>query len=515
MAKDTYGERRLKRAVIHFVGGRVAQALARAGLILVLVRVLPVADYGAYMLIVGLSELMLQVVSFGITPIAQRFMPELIQTLNLRRLLHFVATLVLLQILVLSLTTAGLGLGWRSITPLLGFSPEQTEATRYAVILFLLVPAFRFSGELLEALLEQGRAQTARALMPLGRMIGILILIGVGRTPDLSVLVIVDIVVTLICLILGYKLLYSSLIAQHATGSESGQIPLRQMAEFGWHMAAADLLGSTKQPGAIRMALANTLGVVDSGLFAFLQSLERLISRYLPGTLLRGIVRPMLLTRAFEPGGMSIVEAGTGLLLKTNMLIIAAGCVVIAVGGDELVDLISGGKFKDAGFTLLLMFLVMGITAQRTVIEMVMQVTGHTKTLRTTAIIAPIALAAVWAFSKYGLNVAIIIIAVGAALSNGIAMSVLARSSTGFHFDWRGFFAMTVPAAVAIFLGWWLARSMHQVPAAALALMFFGIALLVTRPFTLRESRIVERATGPWASRLFKPFAKSTPDRAN
>ncbi len=512
MGKDTYGESRLKRALVHFVGGRAAQAVARAGLILVLVRVLNVRDYGVYMLIVGLSEMMLQVASFGVLPVAQRFLPQVITTLDIKGLFRFVRSIIAIQLAVLCLMALGISSGWTRITPLFGFSPEQIHATQYAVILFLLVPAFRFSAEMLEALLEQGRAQMARALMPLGRMIGILILIGIGMKLNLSILVAIDIIVTLICLAAGYRLLYTSLVAQQATGSDIGELPVRQMIEFAWHMAAVDFLGSLKQPGAIRMALANTLGVVDSGLFAFLQSLERLVSRYLPGTLLRGIVRPMLLSRAFEPGGISIVEAGTGLLMKTNLLIVIAGCVVIAVGGDELVSLVSGGKFRHAGLTLLLMYLVMGITSQRLIIEMVMQITGHTKTLRATSFIAPVALAAVWVFSRYGLNFAILIIAAGAALSNSISMLVLSRSTTRFRFDWRGFVAMVTPGAVAILIGWLLSTLMLPVIAAALALAFFGGALLFTRPYTVRESKLVERATGRWAADIFQLFSRAIPE---
>jgi O-antigen/teichoic acid export membrane protein len=513
MAKDTYGVSRLKRALVHFVGGRVIQASARAGLILVLVRVLPVADYGVYMLVVGLSEMMLQIASFGVLPVAQRFLPQMITTLAKISLFRFVSALIGIQISVLCLTTTGVGLGWNQLTPFLGFSPEQIEATKYAVALFFLVPTFRFASEMLEALLEQGKSQIARALMPLGRVSGILLLLAAGSELGLSTVVAIDICVTASCLLLAYRLLYTSLIAHHATDSDNTQIPVNEMSRFAWHMAAVDLLGSTKQPGAIRMALANTLGVIDSGLFAFLQSLERLVSRYLPGTLLRGLVRPMLLSRAFTPGGMAIVEAGAGLLMKTNLLIVASGCIVIGVGGNELVDILSGGKFPQAGLTLLLMFLVMAITAQISVIEMIMQITGQTKTLRATALIAPLALAAVWAFARFGLNVAVLIIAAGAALSNGIQLYVLVRSPTGFSVDWRGLVGTVVTAALAIIAGILLSDWMNSLfPAIAIALALFVGLLLLARPFTTRELKIVERVAGKWAAGFFRRFARTSAD---
>ena len=66
MKPEAYSVHRFRKAVLQFIGGRLAQAAARAVLVLVLVRILPIRDYGAYMLIVGTSELLLQV---GDTPI--------------------------------------------------------------------------------------------------------------------------------------------------------------------------------------------------------------------------------------------------------------------------------------------------------------------------------------------------------------------------------------------------------------------------------------------------------------
>ena len=62
-------------------------------LVLALVRILPVEDYGAYMLIVGTAEMLLQVGSFGILPLVQRYLPQMLTTLPLARLYRFVGFL--------------------------------------------------------------------------------------------------------------------------------------------------------------------------------------------------------------------------------------------------------------------------------------------------------------------------------------------------------------------------------------------------------------------------------------
>ena len=63
MRSDAYSVHRFRRALLQFVGGRLAQAAARAVLVLALVRVLPIVDYGAYMLIVGNQEMASDTVS--------------------------------------------------------------------------------------------------------------------------------------------------------------------------------------------------------------------------------------------------------------------------------------------------------------------------------------------------------------------------------------------------------------------------------------------------------------------
>ena len=98
MSSEAYSVHRFRRALLQFVGGRLAQAAARAVLVLALVRVLPIVDYGAYMLIIGTAEMLLQVASFGILPLAQRYLPQMLTTLPIRKLYAFVAFLVVSQI---------------------------------------------------------------------------------------------------------------------------------------------------------------------------------------------------------------------------------------------------------------------------------------------------------------------------------------------------------------------------------------------------------------------------------
>ena len=272
-------------------------------------------------------------------------------------------------------------------------------------------------------------------------------------------------------------------------------------------MALVGPMSATASPGAVRLVLANTLGLAESGLFAFLQSLERLVSRYLPATLLRNLVRPVLISRFVGQGSSDLMQAGTGLLLKSNMLAVIGGLVVIAVCGDQIVMILSGGKFPNAGLTLLLLYVNMVATSQRGVQEMVMQITGHTRALWITSIVSPLALLMVWLFGGHGLNVAVLIITAGSITANSLAAGVLQVKTDWFRVDWRGMTAIFLPGLVGAALGIVLIGWFAPLTAGAIALLLFVMFLRVGRPFNVSELGAVERVVGKRATRLLRGFA--------
>jgi O-antigen/teichoic acid export membrane protein len=505
MKPETYSVHRFRKALWQFGGGRLAQAAARVVLVLALVRILPVHDYGAYMLIFGTAELMLQLGSFGILPLMQRYLPQMLTTLPLARLYRFVASLITAQAVALGLIAFVVWSFWDTLAPTFGMDPAQTEATRFAAWLFVIIPVFRFSTELLESMLGQG--QTARALMVFLRAAAIIVLVAVKDEVLLTDVLLVDAIVTGLCIVVAWYSVRRMLASLHEAGA-SGAMPVREMVRFAWHMALVGPMSATASPGAVRLVLANSLGLAETALFSFLQSIERLVKRYLPATLLRNLIRPMLISRYLGQGNTDIMKAGTGLLLKSNMIAVVGGVVVIAVCGDQIVSVLSGHKFaRGAGITLLLLYLNMVVTSQRGVQEMVMQITGHTKQLWVTSAVYPLALVMIWLLADYGLNVAVLVVTAGSILANSLAASVLQNKTDWYRVDWRGMTVMMLAGLAASGLGILLVEAIPPFAAGAIAFVLFIAFLRVGRPFTTGEIRIVERVVGARAVRLLKGFA--------
>jgi O-antigen/teichoic acid export membrane protein len=504
MRSGIYSVSRFRVALLQLVGGRMAQAGARVVLVLALVRVLSIEEFGAYMLIVGAAELLLQVGSCGMLPLAQRYIPQLLPVMPTHRMQRFILGLVAMQVTVLALAALLIGHFWTALTPMFGMSAEQAAATNFAAWLFLIVPVFRFSAELMETMLTFGQA--ARAAMVFIRAGAVIALILLKPAVTLVDVLLTDLVVTGVCaLALLYRIHRN--VARLAPTVGTGEFPVREMTRFTWHMALVGVLGGTGNPGALRLVLANGIGLAESGLFAFLQSLERLVSRYLPATVLRNLIRPVMISRYIGRGNSDVLKAGTGLLLKSNLLAVVGGIVVIAVCGGELVRILSGGKFVGAGLTLLLLYVNMIATSQRGVQEMVLQITGHTRALWMTTLVSPFALFCVWLVSGQGLNFAVLVITAGSLISNSLATGVLQSRTDWFRVDWRGVGAIGIAGAVAAALGILGRTELPALLAGALAFGLFVLFVRIGRPFNACEIGAVERVVGKRAMTVLRGFA--------
>lgn len=504
-----YSVSRFRRGFVAFVTGRAVQASARAVLLLLLVRLLSPSDYGFYMLLIGLAEMFLELAGFGLLPATQRFLPQFVERVGHARLRRFVLIMAGLQMLVILGLVLILRLNWSAAIAWFEFSPAAAAATLIGTWLFLLIPAFRFAADVLESLLEQGRAQLCRALLPTLRVVAIAVLLGLGQTVDLTRLLLLDVYIVGGCLLLAWVFIFGAMRRHTSDADET--LPVAAVARHAWQMAPVGLLGAARAPGALRLVVASVLGLPAAGLFAFLQSLERLISRYLPGVLLRGLVRPMLISR-YQDSGIGFVASGFNLLSKSNVLIVVAAIAAASLVGNEGVMLLSGGKFPEAGATLTLMLAVMLFASQRTLIEMVFQVTDRAHILRSTAAIAPIMLVIAWQLASFGLPAIIAVIGLGAMLTNGLSLWLFQRGSEALDIDWAGYARIGLAALLALAATYGLT----QVPALAallaspsgpaLTVVVLGVlylALLTAlKPYRPSELRLVERAAGRRVARI-------------
>ena len=489
-SSDLYSGKRFRRAILHFLLGRTAQALASLMLTLWLVRLLIPTDYGIYMVLWGMVEMMVPLSSLGMLEAVRRFLPELATRGAPGALTWFVRWMTLIRLIIMVLWAMLIAIFWPVIAAWMGFSVPQQDATILGVGLIITVIGFRYASEMLECLLEQRWSQLVHALMPLGRLAGLAILVTTVGDLALEWLLWIDLIVSLCCFLLAEFFLMQKLHSLPGTGDL--RVNVREVANFAWHMAGANLLRVIANPGAMRILVARTLGLEAAGMFAFLQQLLMIVGRYLPAKLLANVIRPMLISR-YLAGEIGVVKQGMALLWKSNLLIIAACMVTISVAGDALITVASSGRFVDAGMVMLIMLLGLGAASQGQLVTMVMQIFPYTRQLKHFSLLSVLTPLAVIAGSHWGLIGVASGIVLSVWLSNSLILLWLNRQAGSMELDWLGILRGLGLAISLAFVGWIIEFKFGPWEALALVLLVYIPGMMLVKPLNKLDMALLER----------------------
>jgi O-antigen/teichoic acid export membrane protein len=505
MSRDgVFSGKRFRGAVRAFLFGRAAQGLANLVLTLAMVRLLAPGDYGAYMILWGMVEMMVPLTSLGMLEAVRRYLPELAAHGAPGALSAFVRGMTLIRLGLMLGWAVAIALFWGEIAAWLGFSAVQQQAALPAVVLVVSVIAFRYAAEMLECLLEQRWSQLTHALLPIGRLAGVVALVATGSL-SLAHVIWVDIAVSVGCLLLAEVFLARKVRAIPAAGDY--RAPRREVATFAWHMAGVNVLNATASFGALRLLVARFLGLEAAGLFAFIQQLLVIVARYLPANLLANVIRPMLIAR-HAAGETAVVAQGLGLMWKTNLLIVLCCVAALWVAGDAIIAFVSGGRFEGAGTVALLLFLGLGATTQGQLFVMAMQIHNRTRELRNLTLLMLLVPLGAWAGADFGLAGVALGIVLAQWAWNSLVLWWMRRHRVSGKLDWSGLARAGVGGLAATGPAWLVVGPSREWAALAILAVLLPIAFWLAKPLVASDMDLLQRGLRGWA-RFLRPFVRS------
>jgi O-antigen/teichoic acid export membrane protein len=503
-ARSPYSRDRFRKALRWFVVGRAAQALASIAFLLLAIRVLPATDYGIYMVLIGLVEVLRPLSSLGLLPAVQQFLPEMALHASARQLRRFVGLATASRFAALGLFAAALYVAWAPVSQLLGFHRIVPRPPIAACLLVVTLLGASYTDHMLDALLEQRSAQLIRALMPLGRLVGLIALVLAGE-PDLQTMVWIDLAVSSGCLVMAELILWKRLRELRPDGSR--QFRVAEIMGFAWHLSGAQVLNALGSAGMLRMVVSAGLGATAAGQFAFIQQLLGQTQKLMPSLLLANLVRPMLIAANVQAQRARISPAVT-FLRKSNFILSAMVILCVLLGGDELLSMLSGGRLPEMGGVLALLAIAAVSAAQSQITNMLLQVFRRSSLVRSLSLLALLTLCLAWLGTRHGLL----------AVAGGIALGNWVRSATSlwalhWHEPWLAtdraallrvglaFGALTTLLLAAAGQGLWQM---------AMAIAFTGPLLVVIKPLSADDVDLIESAvqgrTGRWLDGLLRLF---------
>ena len=164
-----YGNARVRTALAHFLVGRAATALLAFATLLLLVRVLPVAEYGAFVGLMAARGVLGLLASLGLDGMSARFLPELRIRGEEAALARVTAGILATWSLVLAAMGVGFWLAPAALLVPLHLESWAAVAPLFAALVVVGGVA-NFAGGLLEALLLQRASQAAAFAASLTRL---------------------------------------------------------------------------------------------------------------------------------------------------------------------------------------------------------------------------------------------------------------------------------------------------------------------------------------------------------
>ena len=498
MSSPAYSGEALKRSAWHFLNGKAASALLTFFILLWVVRLLPVAEYGAYVTLVASVELAVIIATLGLPWLAARYVPEFRLHAPGPRLRHLVLSLLAWQGIALAGLAGFLATGLGAFLAWVDLAPYHAAAQFYLLILLAEGFGRQIRESLLGPLLLQGIAQFSLV----ARNLAFIVLLAVAAlTGQVSLMDVVQ--AELAASALGALLAFGGLLrhlkeTDAMPGKNDWQEPtLAVMWRTASHMYFSYLLTLLYSPQIFLLFIQRYLGAEAAAVFGFMRTLYEQISRYLPATLLFGLVRPKLVASYVGGGGVDELSRNANMAGKLSLFVLMPLVAFAGVAGQELITLLSGAKFSETGLLFLGFTLALIPFSQRQLLETVAVASGNsqlcTRAAASGLLMLPLMVGLL--IADFKLWAPVIVLGVGHLVFNGLILAGIVRH-TGYRPDARGFYKLLTASLAGFLVSVWLPAMQPE------WVYLFAVALLASAGFLL---------VAWW----IKPFAKEERERLN
>ncbi len=508
MSVSPYSSVALTRSAAHFLTGKIASALLTLIILLWLVRLLSVEEYGIYVTLVAGMELMLALISLGLPWVAARYLPESRLYASGKILAQFVWQLIarLSLFLVIGSLLLFVVVPWFLVP--LELAQHTNVARLYLLVLLVEGLGRNIREYILGPLLQQGMAQislTARNLT----LLLLLSIVVVQGTVHLAHVVLVELAASMLGTALALRGLVRYLQVHRDLPGKGGWQPQNwgEMWRIARHMYFNHLVTLVYSPQIFVFLIQRYAGLEATALFGFLRSLYAQISNYMPATLLFSLIRPKLIASYVGEGGMAELTRNANLAGKLSLFVLMPVLIFVWLAGDELVNLLSGGKFIGSGDYLAGLLLVLIPFSQRQILETVAVVSDMSHLCSWAGIFGALALPLAYGLieSGQGLWGPVIAMIVGQVIFNATLIAAMANT-TIYRPDTIGFLKLAAAALAGFMLTQQIAMPIHRwsdlLIVAALACGLYLLVSYFFKPFQLEErarlNRLFKRRVFVW-----------------
>lgn len=331
-----------------FLSGRLISLVVLLCFQVVLVRVLPPAQFGPYALVFALATLMQTVVSFGIPRVISKYVGRAGWSLPNRA----VRTLFL-RAMAVRVGGSALLIAATALTAFfLDDLGQDDPRLIWSAALFIIVGVVQIDSD--TAAQSLSLQKVSRSCM-VGEAILRLLLVAGGASLGLIHRASDVLLISLFTASLATgRLLFAVLRHLSAPDLDSATETLerKDLIATGLSGYASSMAWFASSPAIIRLLAGHMLSVVPFAGFAFTQGLVVSFQRYTPGALLFPFVEPAVMRAYAKTQDKTQLEAALSLVSKMDIIVIGAAITGTIIAARPLVELLTGGRYGEFAYAI-------------------------------------------------------------------------------------------------------------------------------------------------------------------
>lgn len=438
-----FGNVRVKRGLLHFFIGKSVSAAAGLLAMLLVVQGLSIADFAKYSVLVALVEVFTAISGFGLSHVILRYVPELYVSYQASALRFIILACFSLRSLALVCALGGAWIFSDIVSSWIGLG-GAVQAFEAFLVVVVLRSSNQFFSQILDSTLHQGTAQAAFSVISIGRCIGMLWLVDNNRVILADVIWLEAICeASAMCVMLFG--IFSTLWSRQSYGDENidegwhynnrRQVVRFAISAYLQHLATLPFGGNTN-----RIVGGIMFGNLEMASFGFSLSIYEYAKRYLPTQLLIGLIRPIVVSRYTTSRNFLVAAGLCEQALQLNLVLLVGMLAVLLECGDELLGLISGGKYVGDSVVLLCVLLVLlGLETQRMVLCLLAEMVEHYEILIPSNIFLSLSVfGGVAGYELIGAVAFPLANLLALVISNWWASYMLATMGFRYRHDWAG-----------------------------------------------------------------------------
>ncbi|HWP00766.1 MAG TPA: oligosaccharide flippase family protein [Methylococcus sp.] len=497
-AGDPYRAGVVRGSLLAFLAGRGFSAVLTFTAFTLAARVLPLEEYGIYMVALATLETALPFATGGLNWVIARMLPEYRVHGDGRATVHVVLCLGLLQIALYTAIAFLFYAGAEFYASVLRLEHSGPALRRVSGLLLLEGTGRLFRDQILGALMRQGAGQLGQVVRS-----GVLVVL-LGR--DILVqhqisaveMIWYESLAAAGGMVVGGSLLVWELWRVYRLPSRVStwsSPPVKQLVHLAVHMYLNHLLALARSTEILILILTRMLGSEAAAVFGFGNGFADRVRRYLPTELLQSVLQPALFAFYSRTGDFSALMLRLFLWFKSSLIVLLPVIVYFAAFGEHATEILGGSQFRQAWFVVVLLLLGTGVSGLRKIAE-----------LASNAVMASAVCvrAGIWLLGVPPATIGLLLL--GGGLPSVVLLIVLAETFYGWrvlaglrnrghvaHMNWWSFARLVFFGGVAGAVLRWVFQPFpfDGTISVVACLMASSIAILAARPISQEESGVV------------------------